>query len=69
MKRLLYPMLLVAASLVIGAILTTITATTFASYAGGEKDNVIMEEQLTDAAAVSTKENDGKSFSILVNTP
>ena len=43
-------MLLVAASLVIGAILTTITAATFASYAKGNKNDVVVEDQLTDVA-------------------
>jgi hypothetical protein len=62
MKRLVYPMLLITASLVIGAILTTITASTFASYATENNNSTIVEEQLTDAAGsdniiISTENN------------
>jgi hypothetical protein len=47
MKKLAYPWLLVAASLMFSVMLTTITAVSFASYEKANKNSATQNEKLT----------------------
>jgi len=55
MKRLLLPLVLVLASLLVAAIFTTITAVTFASYSNDSKNvnHVVIEKSLMDGSSTA----------------